>query len=329
MRIIFFGTPTFAVPTLESLIASPHDKVVALLTQPDRAAGRGKHIFAPPTKLVANRYSIPVYQPEKLSREPDLVQVMKDLKPDIIITAAFGQILKEEVLNLAPYGVMNLHASLLPAYRGAAPINWAIINGESTSGLTTMFSDPGIDTGDILLKREVSIGPDENVDEYSERLSYIGSDLVIETLDRLREGQVQRLKQDDTLASMAPRLTKDLGIIDWSKSALDLHNLVRGLYGWPGTSSQIAGSQLKILSTQLSLGAEINKGCSPGEIVAIGTTISVACGADGGEVLDILQVQPPNKAAMSAKDWANGARIKSGMMFSMPTPRATHEARNT
>lgn len=313
MRIIYLGTPEFAVPTLEKLLAWQHCKVVAVVTQPDRPAGRGKHIFAPPTKMVAEAHNIPVLQPEKLSRSPDVVQAMRDYQPDILVMVAFGQILKKEVLTMSPLGVLNLHGSLLPKYRGAAPINWAIINGETTTGNTTMFSDSGVDTGPMLLKQKIPITADMNAEELSETMSRAGADLVIETLERLRTKSIQPIVQDDSEATFAPRLTKEMGLIDWNKSAQEIHNLVRGLYGWPGTYTMFNAGVLKIVSTRTTIGGTVPSGTKSGTIFVEAGKVMVACGTAGDDMLELIDVQPPNKSRMSAKDWANGARLKTGV----------------
>lgn len=313
MRIIYLGTPEFAVPTLEKLLSWPHAEVVALVTQPDRPAGRGNHIFAPPTKIIAESKKIPVFQPEKLSRSPEIVQAMQDLHPDILVMVAFGQILKKEVLSMAPMGVLNLHGSLLPALRGAAPINWAIINGNKVTGNTTMFSDSGVDTGHMLLKQQVGITPDMTAEQLSETMSEAGAELVIETLDQLRQGILKPTPQDDSLATFAPRLTKDMGIVDWRKPAQALHDLVRGLQPWPGTITHLAAAAVKITATRpapIQLDANV-----PGTLLLVDGKVMVACGEDGKDALELLEVQPANKSRMKPKDWVNGARIQAGTIL--------------
>lgn len=311
MRIIFLGTPEFAVPSLERLLSWPPGEIVGLVTQPDRPAGRGKNIFPPPTKLVAQRYNIPVLQPEKLSKAPDVVQAMKDLKPDVLVTVAFGQILKKEVLYMAQHGVVNVHGSLLPKYRGAAPINWALINGEAVTGVTTMFSDPGIDTGKMLIKKEIPLDENTNAEELTHIMAEVGADVLVETLQKLKDGTLAATEQDHAQASMAPRLTKELGKLDWVKPAAELHNLVRGLYPWPGTMCIFREGQLKVVHTRLS--DKSGSGSSPpGSIVSVGDSVTVACGPEGKDLLELIDVQPANRGAMKAKDWANGARIKPG-----------------
>ena len=314
MRILFLGTPEFAVPSLETLIAWKDVTVVGLVTQPDRPAGRGKNIFPPPTKLVAERHGIPVLQPEKLSKAPEIVQAMQELKPDILVTVAFGQILKKNVLEMARFGVMNVHGSLLPKLRGAAPINWSIINGDKITGVTTMYSDPGVDTGMMLLKREMAITDDMDAESLAQAMSLVGADLLKETLKRLMEGNLHPEAQNNDEATMAPRLTKDMGNIDWNKSATEIHNLVRGLAPWPGTYSHLDGQQVKIVSTKLFSGQHSK--AEPGTITKCSGQFLVACGQDGAEALEIIDVKPPSKGKMSAVSWANGARLKPGQKLS-------------
>ncbi len=314
MRIIFLGTPQIAVPTLEKLIDWPKGEVVAVVTQPDKPSGRGKHLHMPPTKVVAEDFGIPVLQPVKLSKSPETVEAMKDLNPEVLVMVAFGQILKQPVLEMAPFGVVNLHASLLPKLRGPAPINWAIINGESSTGITTMFTDAGVDTGDMLLKREVPIDQDMNAEELAHVLAKAGANLVIETLEHMLVGSLRPEKQDDSQSTHAPMMNKELGIINWAKPAQEIHNLVRGLVPWPGTSTAYQDKPLKIIQTRLSYGlVDISETPhKPGEITKIDDVLTVACGVDGSDRLEIIQVQPANKAKMPAKDWANGVHLKPG-----------------
>jgi methionyl-tRNA formyltransferase len=312
MRIIYLGTPEFAVPTLEKLISWPEAEVLAVVTQPDRPAGRGNHVFAPPTKLVAQRHGIQVLQPEKLSKAKDVVETMRELKPDVLVMVAFGQILKTDVLTMAPLGVVNLHGSLLPKLRGAAPINWAIINGETVTGNTTMISDAGVDTGQMLLSQSVPIGPNTTAEELAHTMSIAGADLIIETLGQLKAGTLKPTTQDSSQATMAPRLNKEMGAIDWLRSANEIHNLVRGLYPWPGTFCHYHDAPLKVISTSPAVLAESGELFEPGTIVLAGNHVLVACGKDGRQALELLEVQPANKAKMKARDWVNGSRIKTG-----------------
>lgn len=333
MRVLYLGTPQFAVPTLEKLIAWPECQVIGVVTQPDRAVGRhGSQLQKPPTKIVAEQHGIPVLQPERLSKAPEIVEQMKALQPDVLVMVAFGQILRKVVLEMAPMGVVNLHGSLLPKYRGAAPINWAIINGEKVTGATTMFSDVGVDTGAMLLKCEIPITPEMNAVELAEVMSVQGAELMIETLSGIKSGAVKPEPQDDSKATMAPMLAKEMGVIDWTKRAEDVHNLVRGLVPWPGTQTSYNGQVVKVVRTVApaaragedrgaprsvaNVGAS-NSGDSvgaprAGEVVSIGETVEVACGEG---TLHIAEVQPANKAKMKARDWANGARLAVGTVL--------------
>jgi methionyl-tRNA formyltransferase len=317
VRILFLGTPEFAVPSLERLIAWKEVSVVGLVSQPDRPAGRGKNIFPPPTKLVALSHGIPVLQPERLSKEPDIVQSMRDLKPDILVTVAFGQILKTSVLEMAPHGVMNVHGSLLPRYRGAAPINWTIINGESLTGVTTMFSDKGVDTGKMLLTREMRLDDDMDAETLGDQMSIVGADLLVETLKSLMAGTLVPRVQDESQASYAPRLEKEMGNIDWRKPALEIHNLVRGLLPWPGTYTCFDSLPVKILRTNIVL-QDRQEAREPGTIkISENGKFLVSCGADGSDLLEILEVKPASKGKMTALSWSNGLRLKSGAVLRM------------
>jgi len=239
---------------------------------------------------------------------------MRALQPDLLVMVAFGQILKEPVLKMATHGVVNIHGSLLPKYRGAAPINWAIINGESETGITTMFSDAGVDTGKMLLKRSVPIDLETNAEQLAQTLSHVGAELLVETIEKMRDGTLEPEAQDDSLASYAPLLKKEMGRIDWSKSAADVHNLVRGLYSWPGAYTQFGDAPLKILKT-LPASDYVASGAKGGQVVATGKRLVVACGPGGDSGLELLEVQPPNKARMSASAWANGVRLAAGAAF--------------
>ena len=243
--------------------------------------------------------------------------MLRVLTPDLIVMVAFGQILKKAVLNLPRMGVVNLHGSLLPAYRGAAPINWAIINGDRETGITTMFTEAGVDTGPMLLKKFLPIEPDVDAEVLAKHMSIAGAELVIETVEKLASDSLTPEKQDDSRATYAPILTKDLGHIDWNNSASSIHNLVRGLIPWPGTITTFRGELLKIWKTSTELPAgEFTAGTHspvrPGQIIVNHKEVLVACGADGTDAVRLLVVQPLNRARMSALDWVNGARLTSG-----------------
>ncbi len=286
---------------------------MAVVTQPDRPAGRGKHLARPPVKEAALRHNLPVFQPARLACAQDTVGELAALKPDVLVTAAFGQILKTEVLNMARLGVINLHASLLPHYRGPAPISWAIINGELETGVTTMLADEGIDTGAILLTQKVALSQTETAIELADRLARIGANLVVETLEKLAAGQLTPCPQDESLATYAPLLKKEMAEIDWAKPACQIHNLVRALKPWPGTHTQFRGSTLKILKTSHPDKPRPDEGesKSPGLIIETGDGLMVACGDRGKDRLELIEIQPEGRKMMAAVAWANGARLKA------------------
>jgi methionyl-tRNA formyltransferase len=312
VRVLFLGTPEFAVPTLKELLADSECTVVGVVCQPDRPAGRGNKLHAPPTKVLALEHNIPVLQPVSLAKSPETVEAMRKLEPDIIVMVAFGQILKKAVLEMPKMGVVNVHASLLPELRGAAPINWSIINGDTVSGVTTMFTEAGVDTGPMLLKDEVPIGPDMTSQELAEELSARGAKLLIETLKQLRAGTLKAQPQDESKATLAPMMTKELGHLSWKKPAAELHNLVRGLIPWPGTYTKYKGAPLKVHKTRVDKLLSGSEAMTPGAVAQAGSRVLIACGSDGKDRLELVDVQPANKARMSARDWANGVRLKEG-----------------
>ncbi len=319
VRIIYLGTPEFAVPTLNALIEEETFEVLAVLCQPDRPKGRGNKVQAPPVKEVALKHNIKVLQPEKLSRDKDVVEEMRALKPDVLVMVAFGQILKKPVLEMAPHGVINLHGSLLPELRGAAPINWSIIRGMKKTGNTTMCTEAGVDTGPMLLKNEVAIDLDMDAPELSRRLAESGAPLMVETLKRLRDGTITPEPQDDSKTTYAPLLSKEMGEIDWRKPALEVHNLVRGLAPWPGTFTTFRDQKLKIIRTRYNTNTTGSEVC-PGSISVDGKQLHVACGENGGERLEILTVQPPNKPKVAVIDWINGQRVTTGEVMAGLVP---------
>lgn len=293
MRLIFLGTPSFAVPTLEA-VARTHD-VVAVVTQPDRPKGRGHELAASQVKQAALRLGLPVYQPERIKR-PEAQAHLASLAPEIMVVVGYGQIIPPSVIDIAPRGIVNVHASLLPKYRGAAPIQWVIVNGDTRTGVTTMQINAGLDTGDILLARETEISPDETAVELGERLSVMGAELLIETLDGLSRGVIQPRKQDDTLASLAPILKKEDGEVDWTQPAGTIHNRVRGLVPWPGAHTRFRGQLLHIWRARM---APQGTPPVPGRIVACGD----------GRMLELLEVQLEGRKRMSSEAFANGQRI--------------------
>lgn len=310
MRIVFMGTPAFAVPSLAALLDHGYE-VVAAVTQPDRPSGRGNKLTACPVKELAVSHGVPVLQFERIRRQEGL-DALRALSPDLFVTAAFGQILSQKVLDIPQMGTVNVHASLLPAYRGPAPINWCIIEGETDTGVTTMMTDAGIDTGDILLQRQTPIGLEETAGELTERLASLGADLLIETLRRMADGTCPRIPQDEALASRHPMLDKAHGRIDWTQSATDIANLVRGVNPWPGAWTALPdGGTLKIWQAQAGLGMG-----EPGQILfADGRRgMAVACGEGA---LTILEMQAPGSRRMAAADYLRGHPIDSGLRLGM------------
>ena len=299
MRLIFLGTPAFAVPTLEA-VARKHE-VIAAITQPDRPKGRGRELAESEVKQAALRLGLPVYQPERIKR-PEAQAHLKELAPEIMVVVGYGQIIPQSVIDIAPRGIVNVHASLLPKYRGAAPIQWAIVNGETRTGVTTMQINAGLDTGDILLERETEIGPDETALELGERLSAMGAELLIETLDGLARGAIRPLKQDDARASYAPILRKEDGTVTWSAEVGAIHNRVRGLLPWPGAHTRFRGQRLHIWRARVTGDRAIP---APGRVLT-GPGFRVAC---GGGVLELLEVQMEGRKRMSGEAFANGQRL--------------------
>lgn len=300
LKVIFMGTPEFSVASLEAL--KNFAEVVCVVTQPDRPKGRGQKLQPSPVKVFAKKNSIPILQPQKI-KLPESVAELKNFPADLIVVVAFGQILSQEILDLPRFGCINVHASLLPRYRGAAPIEWCLINGEKLTGVTTMQMNAGLDTGDMLLKSEVEISEEMILPELREKLSTAGANLLIETLQKLQCGKLQPIKQDDSISNYAPMIKKDLGKIDWKKSALEIHNLVRGLYG--GAFATTAEQKIKIWRTKIS--AE-NLQLQVGEIKIVGKKIFVGTGEG---VLEILEIQAPNAKKMSAEDFLRGRSLGS------------------
>jgi methionyl-tRNA formyltransferase len=299
MRLIFLGTPAFAVPTLERIVEAGH-QVLTVVTQPDRPSGRGQHAAAPPVKEAALRLGLPVYQPERV-RRPEAVEHLRSLPADAMIVVGYGQIIPQNVIDLAVRGIINVHASLLPKYRGAGPIQWAIINGERRTGVTTMRIDAGLDTGDMLLKAETEIGPEENAVELGARLAVMGADLLVKTLEGLERGTITAEKQDPAQATYAPLLKKEDGLIDWSLPAEDIHNRVRGLQPWPGASTSFRGQTLHIWRSRF-IGLT---GGPAGQFGSLKPPV-VLCGRGS---LELVEVQLEGRKRIAAADFANGQRL--------------------
>ncbi|MBJ6750833.1 methionyl-tRNA formyltransferase [Geomonas anaerohicana] len=306
LRIIFMGTPEFACPTLRTLIERG-ENVVAVVTQPDRPKGRGQQTLPPPVKVVAEEHGIPVLQPVKV-RLPESIEQIRALEPDLIVVIAFGQILPKALLDIPKHGCINVHASLLPRYRGAAPLNWCIINGETETGVTTMMMDVGLDTGDMLLKSATPIDPDEDTQSLHDRMSQLGAELLAQTLDRLVAGELTPEKQDDALTCYAPMMKKEDGLIDWTRSAQDIKNQVRGMTPWPGAFSFLDEKLLKVYKVQTAAGTG-----NPGEVVTAGRDgIEVACGE--GSLL-IRELQLEGKKRMAAGDFLAGYKVPAGALL--------------
>lgn len=299
------GTPAFAVPSLRSLIDAGFE-VIAAVTQPDKPRGRGLSALPSPVKSAAIEHNIPVFEPQKI-REEAFVEQIKAFNPDIIAVVAYGKILPPSILEIPLKGCINVHASLLPKYRGAAPINWAIINGEKETGVCTMVMDKGMDTGPTLLCEKVDIGEDDTAEDLTVRLSRSGGGLLVKTLDLLLEDRIRPVPQDGSKATLAPILKKEDGRIDWNRSAEEIKNLVRGVYPWPGAYTQWKNT-LKVHRARVARLEDAQ--ASPGTVVgATKEGILVACGKG---VLEITEIQPENKKKMSAADFIKGYRVQEG-----------------
>ncbi len=308
MKIVFMGTPDFAVASLEEL--AKHHEVAAVITQPDKKKGRGKAVSFPPVKEKAIELNIPVYQPVKV-RDEEFVAFLQSLNPDCIVVAAFGQILPESILNIPKYGCINVHASLLPKYRGAAPIQWSIINGEEKTGVTTMYMAKGLDTGDMLLKEEVVLEQKENANTLHDKLAAVGASLIIKTLDGLEAGEIERKVQDDALSCYSPMIHKDLGKINWEeKTAKELERLVRGLYEWPSAYTYFKGKILKVWEANVKSDKEISETFLPGQVVEVTKkAVAVQCKED---ILVLEEVQLQGKKRMAMQAFLLGNKIQVG-----------------
>jgi methionyl-tRNA formyltransferase len=310
MRLVFLGTPSFAVPTLERIVEAGH-QVVSVVTQPDRPRGRGQHPAPPPVKAAALRFGLRVYQPERI-RRPEVVDALRALSPELMVVVGYGQIIPQTVIDLAPLGIINVHASLLPKYRGAGPIQWVILNGESRTGVTTMRIDAGLDTGDMLLKAETEIDPDENAVELSQRLAVMGADLLVKTLDGLARGTITPQRQNPDEATHAPLLKKEDGILEWSQPARAIHNRVRGLQPWPGALTIFRGQTLHIWRSH----PRPERGPSPGRFLSLKPPV-VACGAGS---LELVEVQLEGRKRIPAADFANGQRLTDNDSLGASSP---------
>ncbi|MGH7258030.1 MAG: methionyl-tRNA formyltransferase [Nitrospiraceae bacterium] len=314
MRIVFMGTPDFAVSSLEALIKSDHS-VAGVVTQPDRPKGRGHELAASPVKLVSQREHIPLLQPTKM-KDPAFLDALRGWQPDLIAVAAFGRILPAVILQLPRSGCINVHASLLPKYRGAGPIQWAIINGENETGITTMFMDEGMDTGDILLQQSLPIRPDDTAGSLSTRLADLGGRLLIDTIVQLQDGTLVRQLQDSSRVSMAPLLKKEDGLIDWTHSAAEIERRLRGMTPWPGLYT-FAGEERWTIWRAVAV--DSLAAAPPG--IVTGVTKEGIAVATGKGVLLITEIQPANGRRMAAGQYVVGHPIASGLQLA----RIIHE----
>lgn len=307
MDIVFMGTPEFAVPCLERLISDGHN-VKGVFTQPDKPKGRGHRMQFPPVKECAVNNSIPVYQPTKM-RDGEALSILKELNPELIIVVAYGKIIPEEILNFPKYGCVNMHASLLPRYRGAAPIQWCVLNGEKESGVTAMQMNAGLDTGDMLCAEKIEITENMTAGELHDKLSEIGADVMSKTIEMIEKNELKPVKQDDSLSNYAPMLSKDLCPIDWNCSAQEVHNKVRGLSPWPVATTVMNGKLLKIHRTELA--GKCKGEC--GEIIKADKELLVACG--DGNAVRVLVLQAEGKKAMPSGDFLRGNPIAVGTVL--------------
>ena len=322
MRIVFMGTPDFSVPALKALVEAGH-QVIAVVTQPDKPKGRGKEVQMTPVKIQAMEYGIPVYQPAKV-REASFVEVLKGMEADVYVVIAFGQILPKAVLELPKYGCINIHASLLPKYRGAAPIQWCVIDGEGETGITTMMMDVGLDTGDMLEKAVIPIEEKETGGSLHDKLSMAGGDLILSTLKKLEEGTLVRTPQTDEGTCYAKMLTKSLGDIDWNQDAVSIERLIRGLNPWPSAYTMWNGKTIKIWAADVIAGREAAEflsesgvpaetGTAPGTVVCSDKRGLVVC--TGGGLLSIRELQMEGKKRMDTPAFLRGYPIPAGDVF--------------
>ena len=319
MRIVYMGTPEFAAVALDAIVKE--HEVVAVITQPDKPQGRNRKLVPTPVKVKAQAYDIPVYQPVKI-REEESVQMIRDYNPDVIVVAAYGQILPESILNIPKYGCINIHASLLPKYRGAAPIERAIIDGEVMTGVTTMYMEKGLDTGDMIEKAEVPITGEDTGASLHDKLAEAGAALILTTLAKLEAGTVTRTKQDDAQSCYAAMLTKELGRMDFTRPAVELERLIRGLNPWPCAYTTIDGKNVKLYKAEvISLDAQMRQTMQekseqiltfvPGEIVEVTKKYFVIACGEGA--LRVRNLQPEGKKAMDTSAYLNGNPLKPGM----------------
>ncbi|MBO3461005.1 methionyl-tRNA formyltransferase [Aetokthonos hydrillicola Thurmond2011] len=330
MKVVFFGTPEFAVPTLEKLINHSEIEVLAVVTQPDKRRERGNQLTPSPVKLLAQSFNIPVWQPARVKKDAETLNQLKQIGADVFVVVAYGQILSQEILDMPKLGCVNVHGSILPKYRGAAPIQWCLYNGETQTGITTMLMDAGMDTGAMLLVATTPIGLLDNADDLAQKLAHVGGDLLIETLLKLERHEIEPIPQDNSEATYAPLIKKEDYWLDWSKSALALHNQIRGFY--PNCNATFRNQSLKITATAplgtafaLDLTPELRalvdklpdlsrESCKPGEVVSIAKGMG-AIAQTGEGLLLLREVQLAGKRPQSGWDFVNGARLAVGEVF--------------
>ena len=313
MNIVFMGTPDFAVESLKKIYESGHN-ILAVVSQPDKPSGRNMKLMPTPVKEYAESKNIKVYQPEKIRKDEELYETLKSLKPDVIVVVAFGQILPQKILDIPKYGSVNVHGSLLPKYRGAAPIQWAIISGEKVTGITTMYMDAGMDTGDMIQKAEVKIEDDDNFGTLYEKMKVKGGELIVQTLEKIADGVAPRVKQPDDF-TLAPMIEKTLGNIDWNNNSEDIRNLVRGLNPMPGAYTNIDGQKMKIWRVEFS-NMEKTDEMLPGMVIKADKKEGLLISTKDG-ILDIAEIQLPNSKRMLAKEYLNGHDITVNAICTM------------
>jgi methionyl-tRNA formyltransferase len=313
MRLVFLGTPSFAVPSLQSIVEAGHE-VLAVYTQPDRPKGRGHDLAASAVKEAALRLGLPVFQPERIKR-PEAVNALASTGLDAMVVVGYGQIIPQSIIDLAPRGIINVHASLLPKYRGAAPIQWAIARGETVTGVTTMRIDAGLDTGDILLQRETPIGGEETAEDLGHRLARMGADLLGETLRGIEQGAIQPRKQDDALASYAPILKKEDGEIDWNQPPEGIYNKIRAFVRWPGAWTRFRGQLLHVWRARIASEAPP---AAPGLLIPLKHRLWVGVGGDAS--LELLEVQIEGRKRMTAGAFLNGFHLTENELLGEKGP---------
>ena len=306
MRVVFMGTPAFAVPTLEALHEAGHE-ILSVITQPDRPAGRGKKLKPSPVKEKALELGLPVFQPERVKRDEGFDHISTHA-PDVVVVVGYGQIIPQRIIDLPKFGCVNVHSSLLPKYRGAAPMNWAIVNGESVTGVCTMQLVFKLDAGDVLLSSETPIGPNETTPELAERLAPMGADLAVATLEGLAAGTITPQPQDEEEVTYAPIIKREDGLVDWTRSAVEIHNRVRGFDPWPGAYTFWRGGRFQVRRARPAEGVG-----QPGQIAIEGDRLFIGCGEGR---LEALEVQPEGKKRMSDGDFVRGYRPENGEAFS-------------